>query len=73
MLNEKNPVNINRYKYLFTYLVFGLFRAAPEAYGSSQSKAQIGAVAAGLCHSHSNVGSKPRLRPTPQLTEMPDF
>ena len=27
-----------------------------------------GAVAAGLHHSHSNVGSEPRLRPTPQLT-----
>ena len=28
----------------------------------------IGAVAAGLHHSHSNVGSELRLRPTPQLT-----
>ena len=29
-------------------------------------------VAAGLCHSHSNTGSEPRLQPTPQLTAMPD-
>ena len=30
---------------------------------------QIGAVAAGLHHSHSNAGSKPSLWPTPQLTQ----
>ena len=29
-----------------------LFRAAPEAHGGSQARAQIRAVAAGLCHSH---------------------
>ena len=32
----------------------------------------IGAVAAGLRQSHSNVGSEPCLQPTPQLTAMPD-
>ena len=32
----------------------------------------IGAVAAGLHHSHSSVGSNPRLQPTPQLTAMLD-
>ena len=32
----------------------------------------IGAVAASLCHSHTNVGSEPHLRPTPQLTAMQD-
>ena len=31
----------------------------------------IGAVAAGLHHSHRNVGSEPRLQPTPQLMAMP--
>ena len=40
----------------------------PEAYGSSQTRGLIRAVAASLCHSHSNGGSKPPLRPTPQLT-----
>jgi len=29
---------------------FGLFRAAPTAYGGSQTRGQIGAVAAGLHH-----------------------
>ena len=55
------------------FSVFCLFfRAAPEAYGGSQARGPIGAVAASLHHSHSNVGSKPCLRPTPQLMAMPD-
>ena len=40
---------------------FGLFRAAPAAYGGSQARRLIGAVAADLHHSHSNVGSELRL------------
>ena len=28
----------------------------------------LGAVATGLCHSHSNARSEPHLRPTPQFT-----
>ena len=32
----------------------------------------IGAIAAGLCQSHSNLGSEPHLQPTPQLTAMLD-
>ena len=41
-------------------------------YGGSQAKGLIGAVAAGLRQSHSNAGSDPCLRPTPQLTAMLD-
>ena len=41
-------------------------------HGGSQAKDQIGAVATGLHHSHSNVGSEPHLQPTPQLTATPD-
>ena len=48
------------------------FRAEPVAYGGSQARGLIGAVAAGLHHSHSNAGSEPRLRPTPPLTATPD-
>ena len=55
---------------LFIYLL--LFRAAPAAHGSSQARDRIGAAAAGLHHSHSNVGSEPHLQPTPQLMAMPD-
>jgi len=46
--------------------------AAPAAYGGSQARDLIGAVAASLCQGHSNVGSEPHLRPTPQLTATPD-
>jgi len=42
------------------------------AYGSPQARGQIGAVATGLCHSHSNPTSKPHLQLTPQLMAMPD-
>lgn len=55
----------------FIFSSFCLFRA-PTAYGDSQARGLIGAVAAGLCQSHSNSGSQPRLCPTPQLTAVPD-
>ena len=42
------------------------------AYGGSQARGPIGAVADSLRHSHSNAGSEPCLRPTPQLTATPD-
>jgi len=42
----------------FFFFLFCLFRALPEAYENSQAKSGIGASAAGLRHSHSNVGSK---------------
>ena len=42
------------------------------AYGGSQARGQIGAVAAGLRQSHSNTGSELRLQPILQLTAMPD-
>ena len=55
--------------WIFLSLFFGgfvhFFRAAPVAYGDSQASGRIGAVAAGLHHSHAR--SKPRLPPTPQL------
>ena len=49
-----------------------LSRAAPMAYGSSQARGWIGAIAASLHHSHSNAGSGPCLWPTPQLMATPD-
>ena len=36
-------------------IFFWLFRAVPTAYGGSQAKSRIGAVAASLHHSHSNT------------------
>ena len=51
---------------LFIYFYFfGLFRAAPMAYGGSQARGQIGSVATCLCNSHSHTRSEPHLRPTP--------
>ena len=41
------------------------FRATPVAYGGSQARGGIRAIAADLSHSHSNVRSKLRLQPTP--------
>ena len=58
--------------YLFIYFVLCSFRAALVAYGGSQDRDVIGAVAAILRQSHSNTRSELRLRPTPQLMAMPD-
>ena len=57
---------------LSNFFFFGLFRAAQAAYGSSQASDRTGAVAAGPSHNYSNARSEPHLRPTPQLTAMPD-
>ena len=57
----------------FFFFFLLVFRAALTVYGGSQARGRIGAVAACLHHSHSNVGSKPSLRPTLQLMAMLDF
>ena len=59
---------LTSYFYILAHLFFFLFRAAPVAFGSSQARGRISAVAASLYHSHGNAGSKPCPRPTPQLT-----
>ena len=41
-------------------------RAFSASYGGSQARDLIGAIAAGLQHSHSNARSKPCLQATPQ-------
>ena len=51
----------NRTFFLSFFLFFGLFRAAPMACGSSQARGQIGAIAAGLHHSHSRARSEQHL------------
>ena len=42
--------------FFFFFLVFS--KAAPMAYGGSQARGLIGPVAAGLHHSHRNMGSE---------------
>ena len=53
-------------------IFFCLFRAASAAYGVSQAKDPVGAIAAGLCLSHGNTRSEPLLQPIPQLMAMSD-
>ena len=68
----KNKKQKQDLQVLWGFFFFGLFRAALVAYGGSQARDLIGAVAASLCHSHSNVGSEPCLQPTPQLMATQD-
>jgi len=70
-----NPLSHNRnflccWVFCFLGFFFIFFRAAPVAHGSSLARGRVGAVAAGLHHSH--AGSEPCLRPTPQLSATPD-
>ena len=68
--NTEGKLIFLRVFYFFYFFVFS--RAALVAYGGSQAKGLIGAVAASLQNSHSNVGSKPPLQATPQLKTTPD-
>ena len=56
--------------FLFIFIFFVISWATPGAYGGSQARGPIGAVAAGL--RHSKARSEPRLQPTPQLMAMWD-
>jgi len=58
--------------FFFFFVLFAISWVAPAAYGGSQARGLIGAVATGLHQSHSNMGSEPCLQPTPQLTATPD-
>ena len=72
-INEKKNRILESNFFFFFFLVFLLFLwAAPAAYGGSQARGRIGAVATELRQSHSNAGSELRLQPTPQLTAPPD-
>ena len=59
---KKNPNPNNTF--FFSFLSFCLLRATLAAYGGSQARGLIRAVAAGLHQSHSNARPEPRLRPT---------
>ena len=61
-----NPLHHNGT--LISSFSFLLFKATLAACGGSQARGWNRAVAANLCHSHSNAGSQLCLRPTPQLT-----
>ena len=57
--------NLSRQGFFFSFFF-------SVAYGGSQVRGLIGAIAAGLRQSHSNTGSEPRLQPTPQLMATSD-
>ena len=61
MIGHKTSLNKCRVIDIIIFLSFCLFRATPTAYGDSQARGPIGAVAAGLCHSHRNAESEPHL------------
>ena len=54
---------VSKYNIFFfiLFFFFCLLRAIPAAYGCSQVRGQIRAVASGLRHSHSNARSEPCL------------
>ena len=57
---------------LLFFCLFAFSWAAPAAYGDSQARGPIGAIATGLHQGHSNAGSEPRLQSIPQFTATPD-
>ena len=58
--------------YFILHYLFFFFFLRPTAYGCALARGRIRAIAAGLYHSHSKVGSEPCQRPTSQLTAMTD-
>ena len=54
--------------FVVVVVIVAISWAAPGAYGNSQARGRIGAVATSLRQSHSNTRSKTCLQPTPQLT-----
>ena len=58
-------------RFFFFFCLFAISLAALAAYGGSQARGLIGAVATGLHQSHSNARSEPSLQPTPQLMATP--
>ena len=74
MMTTVSLVNLHQHSYIFSFFFFCLFAiswAAPKAYGGSQAKGPIRAIATGLRHRHSNTRFEPHLQPTPQLTTTP--
>ena len=69
---KKKTMKIWRRFLYYMLIFFFLCRVAPVAYGSSQAKGRIGAVTAGLPHSHDDTGSEPHLQPSPPLVAASD-
>ena len=72
VLNPQSHNGNSQRFFFFFFFFFVFFRSTPVAYGSSQARGPVGAVAANLHHSHRKVGSKLHLCPAPQLVATPD-
>ena len=72
-LSKSHTVTFSTSLFYFIFLsFFAISWAAPVAYGGSQARGRIRAIATGLRQSHNNAGSESRLQPTLQLMAMPD-
>ena len=69
---EMQPLSQLPRTLFFSFFSLLSFYGCTKAYGGSQARGVESAVAASLHQSHSNVGYKPSLRPTPQLIATPD-
>ena len=58
--------------FLVFFFFFFLFWVSPMAFGGSVAWDPIRGTSACQQHRHNNIRSEVCLRPTPQLTEMPD-
>uniref|UniRef100_A0A8D1KG20 Adenosine deaminase n=1 Tax=Sus scrofa TaxID=9823 RepID=A0A8D1KG20_PIG len=72
VIGMDKPLSLPAFLAKFDYYMPAI-ASAPVAYGSSQVRCRIGAAAAGLRHSHSSLGSEPRLQPAPQLMAVGDL
>ena len=62
LFNYFPSLSVFFFVFVFVFVFsFFLFRAELAAYGGSQARGLIGAIADSLCHSHSNSRSKPPL------------
>ena len=66
---DNAQISHSKQNFKIFFFFFGLvfFRATLAAYGGSQGRSPIGAIATSLHHSHSYLESELCLRPTPQL------
>ena len=54
LVKEDNVLLCVFYLFIYWFILFCLFRAAPATYGDCQARGRIWVLAAGLRHSHSN-------------------
>ena len=71
VLNESTLDILLGFVCLFCFVFSLAFYGLTLGIWISQARGPIGAIAASLCHRHSNTGSELRLQPTPQLMATP--